>query len=60
MHGGKDKIISPNQSIEMASRFGKLDYEYRLVIFEDGDHYLKTHRKEVDALRRMWYEKYLL
>ncbi len=60
MHGGKDEIISPNQSIEMASRFGKLNYEYRLVIFEDGDHYLKTHRKEVDALRRMWYEKYLL
>ncbi|MGA7838529.1 MAG: prolyl oligopeptidase family serine peptidase [Ignavibacteriaceae bacterium] len=59
MHGGTDDIISPNQSLEMANKFREMDYQYRLVIFENGDHYLKTHRKEVDALRKLWYGKYL-
>lgn len=59
IHGGTDDIISPEQSIEMAGKLREMNYEHRLVIFENGDHYLKNHRKEVDALRKMWYAKYL-
>jgi hypothetical protein len=28
-------------------------------MFEGGDHFLKKHRKEVDEMRKKWYEKYL-
>lgn len=59
IHGGGDKIVSPLQSIEMSKKFQEFRYAHRLVIFENDDHYLKNHRKEVDELRKMWYTKYL-
>ena len=59
MHGGADETVSPVQSIEMSKLLNARKIPYRLVIFEGGDHYLKTHRKEVDQLKRQWYDKYL-
>ncbi len=59
MHGGSDDTVSVNQSIELARQFSELYYKYRLIIFEDGDHFLKSHRNEVENLRRSWFEKYL-
>jgi dipeptidyl aminopeptidase/acylaminoacyl peptidase len=59
IHGGDDNIVSPNQSIELSKRFSELNIQHKLVILEGGDHYLKKHRKQVDELRREWYEKWL-
>jgi len=59
IHGGGDDIISPLQSIEMAKKLTEREINYRLVILEQGTHYLRHHRKEVAALRKHWYEKYL-
>ncbi|MDP3148743.1 MAG: prolyl oligopeptidase family serine peptidase [Ignavibacteria bacterium] len=59
IHGGGDDIISPLQSIEMAKKLTENEINYRLVILEHGTHYLRNHRKEVTALRKHWYEKYL-
>jgi len=59
MHGGNDGIIPVEQTIELAKKFSIEKKHYRLVIFEDGDHYLKNHRKEVDQLRKFWFDKYL-
>ncbi len=59
MHGGADYTVSVNQSIELAKKFTEINYKYRLLIFEDGDHFLKSYRKEVDNLRHSWFEKYL-
>ena len=59
MHGGNDETISVLQSIELAKKFSGLNYKYRLVIFEEGDHFLKKYRNEVDNLRKTWFEKYL-
>ncbi len=59
LHGGNDKTVSPMQTIDMASKMHELNIPHRLVIFEDGDHFLKNHRKEVDELRRFWFDKYL-
>lgn len=59
IHGGSDEIISPKQTLEMAAKLSELNYEYRLTILEKGDHYLKNHRKEVDRLRKSWYENHL-
>ncbi|MCK9210499.1 MAG: prolyl oligopeptidase family serine peptidase [Ignavibacteriaceae bacterium] len=60
IHGGGDDIISPLQSIEMAKKLYENEINYRLVILEHGTHYLRNHRKEVAALRKHWYEKYLM
>jgi dipeptidyl aminopeptidase/acylaminoacyl peptidase len=60
MHGGKDETVSPLQSIELSKKFYEAGILHRLLIFENGDHFLKSFRKEVDEQRRMWFEKYLL
>lgn len=59
IHGANDDVVSPLQSIELAKRMDGKNFFYRLVILEEGDHFLKKHRKTVDQLRRDWYEKYL-
>jgi dipeptidyl aminopeptidase/acylaminoacyl peptidase len=59
MHGKSDETIPVEQSIKIAEKFKELKYNYRLELFEGGDHYLKKHRKEVDALRKDWFKKYL-
>jgi dipeptidyl aminopeptidase/acylaminoacyl peptidase len=59
LHGGADKSVSPQQSLDMAKKMNELNIPYRLVIFEDGDHFLKNHRTEVNRLRKFWYDRYL-
>ncbi len=59
MHGGSDDTVPAEQSIELAKKFSGEGKKYRLVIFERGDHFLKTHRKEVDQLRKIWFDRYL-
>jgi dipeptidyl aminopeptidase/acylaminoacyl peptidase len=59
MHGKSDETIPVEQSIKIAEKFKELKYNYRLELFEGGDHFLKKHRKEVDEMRRKWLEKYL-
>ena len=59
LHGGNDETVSPNQSREMSRLMYENKILHRLVIFEGGDHFLKSHRKEVDSLRKNWFEKYL-
>ncbi len=59
LHGGNDKTVSPQQTFDIAKKMHELNFPYRLVILEEGDHFLKNHRKEVDRLRRFWFDKYL-
>lgn len=59
MHGGADETISPMQSLRLSEKMHENKIDHRLVIFEGGDHYLKNHRKESDALRKEWYSRYL-
>jgi dipeptidyl aminopeptidase/acylaminoacyl peptidase len=59
MHGGKDDTVLPNQTLELSIKFFEANILHRLVIFEEGDHFLKNYRKEVDEQRRIWFDKYL-
>lgn len=59
VHGAADDIILPEQSIEMARRFSERGVTYALHIYEESDHYLRQSRRQVDEVRRGWYEKYL-
>lgn len=59
MHGTDDKRVLPHDTLDLSAKLIALEIKFRLVMFEGGDHFLKTHRNEVDALRKMWFDKHL-
>lgn len=59
MHGTDDKRVLPHDTLELSLKLIELKIKFRLVMFEEGDHFLKSHRKEVDTLRKMWFDKHL-
>lgn len=59
MHGVDDKRVPPHHSIDLSLKFIENKIEHRLILFENGDHFLKMHKKEVDEQRKNWFEKYL-
>jgi len=59
IHGGNDETVPVSQTIEIGKKFKESGIDHQLVIMENGDHYLKKHRKEVDEMRKQWYEKHL-
>ena len=59
LHGTEDKRVLPHDSLDLSYHLIKHKIPFRLVMLEGGDHFMRKHRKEVDKMRRMWYEKYL-
>jgi len=59
IHGTKDDVVSPLQSIKISENFLKLGLHFRLVLLEEADHFLKGKKKIVDELRREWLLKYV-
>ncbi len=60
LHGTNDERVSPDNSIDLSKKLIELKIPFRLVLLEGGDHFLKSHRKEVDEMRRNWFKKYLV
>lgn len=59
IHGEEDETVSPSQSVNLAAKFEELKIPHQLILPKNGDHFLRKNRKQVDELRREWYEKYL-
>jgi dipeptidyl aminopeptidase/acylaminoacyl peptidase len=59
IHGNADNRVLPHDSLDLSYKLLYLKIPYRLVMLEGGDHFLKSHRKEVDEMRKSWFEKYL-
>jgi len=59
LHGTADKRVLPHDSIDLAYKLLEKELPFRLVLFENGDHFLKPHKKEADELRKNWFAKYL-
>lgn len=59
IHGNADERVLPHDSLDLANKLVDLKFPYRLVMLEGGDHFLKSHRKEVDEMRRNWFDRYL-
>ena len=59
LHGTADESVVPMDTINLAREFQNQNFHYRLVMFEEGDHYLRKHRNEVNTLRKMWLKKHL-
>ncbi len=60
VHGNKDDRVSPLDSLEISQKLLELKKPFRLLMLENGDHFLKKYRKIVDEQRKLWYQKYIL
>ncbi len=59
IHGTKDERIPAHHSLDLSYKFLENNIEHKLVLLENGDHFLRDHKAEVDELRKKWYKKYL-
>jgi len=59
IHGTNDERVLAKDPIELSLKLLELKREFRLVMLENGDHFLKKHRTEVDRLRFEWFKNYL-
>jgi dipeptidyl aminopeptidase/acylaminoacyl peptidase len=59
LHGTADARVLPHDSLDLSYRLIKYEIPFRLVMLEGGDHFMRKHRKEVDEMRKNWYDKYL-
>ena len=59
IHGNADQRVLPHDSLDLSYKLLDLKINFRLIMLEGGDHFLKSHRKEVDEMRKNWFEKYL-
>ncbi|MBK8943828.1 MAG: S9 family peptidase [Ignavibacteriae bacterium] len=60
IHGLKDERVPVHHSIDLSNEMIKLNIEHRLILLENGDHFLKSHKQEVDKFRKNWFKKYLI
>ena len=59
LHGTADNRVLPHDSLDLSYKLQDNNIPYQLVMLKDGDHFLKSHRKEVDQMRKEWFDKYL-
>jgi len=59
IHGSGDETVSPMQSLSLSAKLLQSGIHHRLVILEEGNHFLTRHRREVDRMKKDWYKKYL-
>lgn len=59
IHGAEDETVSPNQSLELSKKFNECKIHHKLIFPQNGDHFLRKNRKEVDELRKEWYQRHL-
>ncbi len=59
IHGTDDERIPAHQSLDLSYKFLEYGIEHKLVLLENGDHFLREHKEEVDILRKNWLNKYL-
>ncbi len=59
IHGTADNRVLPHDSLDLSYKLQDNGISYQLVMLKDGDHFLKSHRKEVDKMRKDWFNQYL-
>lgn len=59
LHGTADDRVLVHDSIDLSEKLEALNYPHKLVLFENGDHFLKSDRIKVTELRKEWFNRYL-
>ena len=59
MHGGADRQVSPEQTLQLALRLEELGRTYGLMVFPGGDHTLSRYQDERDQQAIQWFRKHV-
>jgi dipeptidyl aminopeptidase/acylaminoacyl peptidase len=59
IHGTSDDRVPVSDSLELTQRLLKFKSNVSLVLLENGTHFLRNHKKELNWLRKNWFDKYL-
>lgn len=59
IHGAYDERASATGVLKFASRLQQTWHPYRLVMFENGDHFLSDHQAEMREIVIDWFARYL-
>lgn len=60
IHGLNDTRVPPHHSLDLSYKLIENQVQHRLLLIENGDHFLRSHKKEVDQIRKNWFNKYLI
>jgi dipeptidyl aminopeptidase/acylaminoacyl peptidase len=59
MHGGADKSVSPEHSLNLAQRLQKTGKVYELVVYAGDNHILSNNREDRDRRAVRWFKLHL-
>jgi dipeptidyl aminopeptidase/acylaminoacyl peptidase len=60
LHGTADKRVPTSDSLELSYKLLENNIPFRLLLLEGGDHFLKSHKREVSEMRRNWFKRFLV
>lgn len=59
LHGTGDRRVEPEQSLHLALELQRLQFPYKLVMYDNADHILAGRRSESDYDIRWWLDRYV-
>lgn len=58
MHGGGDRSVNPEQSLNLAQRLQKLSAVYELVVYAEDNHILSKNKEDRDRRALGWFKRH--
>jgi len=59
LHGTGDRRVEPEQSLHLALELQRLQFPYKLILYDNADHILAGRRNESDYDIRWWLDHYV-
>lgn len=59
MHGGADKSVNPEQSLNLAQHLQKLGRVYELVVYAGDNHILSNNKEDRDKRAAGWFKRHM-
>jgi len=59
MHGGADRSVDPQQTLNLATQLQKLGKNYELLIYNGDDHTLSHNQVDRDSRVAIWFKKFI-
>lgn len=59
MHGGGDRSVNPEQSLNLARRLQQLGRVYELVVYAEDNHILSKNKEDRDRRAAGWFKRHM-
>jgi dipeptidyl aminopeptidase/acylaminoacyl peptidase len=59
MHGGGDRSVNPEHSLNLAQRLQKLGRVYELVVYAGDNHILSNNKEDRDRRTAGWFKRHM-